>query len=323
MGAPSQTLASLRPDIAESMEEFDLAADREGFVGLEILPIKSVAKASGNFGRIPVNKLLKHPETARAPGTGFGRGRFRFEPDTYTTEEHGWEEAVDNQEAEIYSDYFDSELVAAGICLDVVLRAQEQRIYDAVLNTTVFTGDLTSALGTPWSTTSSDPITDMKNKRQAVWAKCGLWPDTLVINEFTFQNLQMNEAIIDRITSNGAGQAAKPSDITAAMLAMLFNLKQVLVSRATKNAANQEQTADFDPMWPTAKALLFRKHAAPSFKLPGLGRTIAWQELGPDQPAYESYDEVQIDGRVIRYRHRVGEKLLLPECAHVITNVAA
>jgi len=323
MPAPTERLASLRPDIAESMEEFDLAADRGGFVGTKILPILSTVKASGKFGRIPVEQLLKHPETERTPGGAFGRGRWKFTPDSFDTEEHGWEEPVDNVEAKLYSDYFDAESISAELCLDVVLRAQEQRVIDAVLDTAVMTGDLTSALGTRWSDPASTPIADIKAKRKLVWQKCGLWPDTLCISELTFQDLQMNEEIIDRITSNGAGQAAKPSDITKEMLAMLFNLREVVVAGGTLNSANQGQTAAFGSMWPEAKALLFRKHASRSLKIPGFGRIMAWQEFGTDQPMYESYDEVQIDGRVIRYRHHVGEKLLLPECGHVITNVAA
>ena len=59
MPNPSEALATQRPDLAQSLEEFDLEADRAGFIGLDILPVFEVDVQAGNFGIIPLEQLLQ------------------------------------------------------------------------------------------------------------------------------------------------------------------------------------------------------------------------------------------------------------------------
>lgn len=327
MPAPTTTLASLRPELGDSVLEFDLAADRLGFIGNRILPIFPVARISGPFGIIPVEFLLKHPDTRRQVGGGFGRGKIRFEDSSYYTREYGWEEPVDNEEAEIYRDYFDAEVITAEVCLDVILRSGEQRILDKVLDTAVFTGDLTTALtnGKRWTEHSAaTPIDDVNAAREAIWARTGQWADTMAISYHTFLELQQCTQIIEKITASGAGQAAKASDVNPALLAQVLNLKEVLVQGSARNAANQGQAASIAAMWPKSKALVFVKNRTASIRDPGLGRTFAYDKLGSaGVPMFESYDEPQTDARIIRRRHRVEEKILRAACGHTITNLSA
>lgn len=323
MPAPSTLLTSLRPDISGSLEEFDLAANRNGFVGHLILPTFSVALVSSTFGVIPVEQLLKHPETNRNVRGGFNRGEWKFGEDSYTTKENGWEERVDKEEAKIYANFFDAELVSGQVCLDVVLRAAEQRKINKVLDSAVFTGAKTSAAGTKWNNSAATPVADVRAARDALWARCGLWADTLAISEHTFQDLQANDEIKDEIQASGAGSPTKAADVTKEMIARCFNLAELIVAGGTLNSANQGQAAAFGSMWPREKALLFRKARTNNIREPALGRTFTWKEMGDDMPMFESYDESQTDSRIIRYRHRVDEKLVMSDLGHVITNVYA
>ena len=323
MGAPSAALASLRPELTDSVERFDLAADRQGFIGYDILPVRGVDKASGTYGVVPLEQLLKHPNTRRSPGAGFGRGKFEFFDASFATKEYGWEEAVDNEEAELYSDFIDAEIASAEICLDVILRAAEQRVIDKVLDAAVFTGDLTSALGTRWSVhASATPIDDLVTARKLIWSRTGLWPDTLAISMFTLLDLQQCDQIKDEIKASGAGTQAMEGDVTPSMLARLFGLKEVLVQGSAKNTAVQTSDAAIESMWPVTKALLFRKNRTGNFKEPGLGRTLAWNKMGGVEPMFESYEEPQTDSIIIRRRHRVSEHLIYSKCGHVLTNLA-
>ena len=70
MPSPTTSLATLRPDLAESFEEFDLDQNIRGFVWDQIFPVFDAAMASGNFGRIPVEQLLQQRDTKRSPGSG-------------------------------------------------------------------------------------------------------------------------------------------------------------------------------------------------------------------------------------------------------------
>ena len=109
MPSPTSALSTQRPDLAASLEEFDLMMDAEGFIGHRALPVTPVASQAGSFGKIPIEQLLQNRETSRAAGSGYNRGNWEFEPATYATEEHGLEEPVDDREAAMYANYFDAE----------------------------------------------------------------------------------------------------------------------------------------------------------------------------------------------------------------------
>ena len=58
MPFPSTTLETLRPDLAGALMEFNLAADREGFIGTRVMPVFEVAEQAGVFGKIPIEQQI-------------------------------------------------------------------------------------------------------------------------------------------------------------------------------------------------------------------------------------------------------------------------
>ena len=77
MPSPTSALSTQRPDLAASLEGFDLMMDAEGFIGHRVMPRTPVARQSGNFGKIPIEQLLQNRETKRAPGSGYNRANRR------------------------------------------------------------------------------------------------------------------------------------------------------------------------------------------------------------------------------------------------------
>lgn len=332
MPSPSSSLSTLRPELAGSLEEFDLAMDRQGFIGARVLPILSVDKGSGPFGKIPVEQLLQNRETARAPGSGYSRGIWKFETDSFAVEEHGAEEPIDDREAQLYRDFFDAEIVAAERARDVVLRNAEKRIAAAIFNTTTWTGvSLTTAVSTEWSNASSGvPITDVNAARQKVWDGCGLWPNALIINRRVFNNLRVNAQVKDAIASSGAGFATRARDITVQQLAEVFDLDYILVAGSAKNTANEGQAAAFSEIWDKEYAMVCRIATSNDIKEPCLGRTFMWMEGGsaPDNgmelPAIvETYRDETVRSDIVRVRHDAHEKVLYAACGHLLSNITA
>jgi hypothetical protein len=95
--------------------------DQAGYVCDKVFPVIDVASQAGNFGMIPLDQLLQERDTKRAPGSGYARGKWNFIPDSYVTVEHGAEEPVDDNEAQMYSDYFDAEQISGLRARDAVL----------------------------------------------------------------------------------------------------------------------------------------------------------------------------------------------------------
>ena len=318
MPSPSSSLATLRPDLGASLEEFDLAMDRQGFIGLDVLPVIETMKQSGPFGKIPVEELLKKAQTRRAPGSGYARGDWEFETDSYATEEHGFEEPVDDREAEMYAEYFDAELVSAEVARDTVMRAQEERIADLVFNASTFSA---TSVTNEWDdATNATPIEDVKASKIRVYAACGMWPDSLIISKTVFLNLRECDEIIDRLKYQGF-QDVRSAMIGPQALAAVFDLRQVLVGGGTENTASEGQTASFAGYWSNEYAMVAKLARTRSIKEPCLGRTFHWGEDGSQiGTTFESYREEKIRGEVVRARHDVPEKQLYTACGDPMDN---
>lgn len=325
MGSPSTSIATLRPDLA-SFEQFNLAMDREGFIGHRVLTVIDVAKQSGSFGRIKLADLLQNRETERAPGAGYSRGSWKFDKQAFACDEHGAEEPVDDVESKMYAEYFDAEQVCTQRAFDVVLRNAERRIAAAVFNTGTWTGGaLTTAVagGKEWSVAADAlPITDIKAAKKKVWDGCGLWPNALVLNRHVFNNLRECAQIIERVKYSGF-QDPVASKISAAALAQVFDLEFILIAGSAKNSANEGQAAALASIWDDEKAMVCRIGTTNDFREPCIGRVLHWNGDGSEiDGRVETYRDESIRGDVVRVRHQVDELILYPQCGHLITNVS-
>jgi hypothetical protein len=283
-----------------------------------------VMSQAGNFGKIPIEQLLQQRDTKRAPGSGYARGNWTFEPATYATEEHGAEEPVDDRESKMYADYFQAEQISTMRAFSAVLRNAEQRVADAVFNTTTWTGaSLTTAITHEWDdATNCVPLTDVEAAVQKIYDNSGLWANALVINRKVFRNLRNSAQVIDRIESNGAGNAAKASDITAQMLAAAFDLDYIIVAGTSKNGAKEGQAASPSQIWSGEYAMICRVSTSADMRDPCIGRTFHWAQDGSSiGGTVESYRDERVRGDVIRVRHDVDELVLYPQAGHLLSNI--
>jgi hypothetical protein len=326
MPTPNEALSTLRPDLGGSFEDFDLEMDRLGFIGYRVLPIMEVARSSGTFGRIPLAQLLKNADVARHSRSGYPRGDWEFEQESFATKEYGFEEPVDNRDDALYADFFDAELVSAQIARDVVLREAEKRIAALIFNTSTWTGSpLTTAVaaGKEWSNyANATPIDDIEAAVRKVYDGTGMWPNSLIINRMVFRNLRLCDQVIDRIASQGAGSAIKAADITTSQLAQLFDLENIIVAGSSKNSANEGQAASPAQIWSSEYAMVAKLATTNNIKEPCVGRSFHWAQDGSTPGGtMETYDDAKLRGEVVRCRHDVHEKVIAAAFGHLISNV--
>ena len=325
MPSPTSALSTQRPDLATFLE-YDLESDKSGYVATEVFPVVDVMSQAGNFGKIPIEQLLQQRDTKRAPGSGYARGNWTFDKATYATEEHGAEEVVDDREAKMYSDYFKAEQISTMRAFSSVLRNAEQRVADAVFNTTTWTGSgLTTAVSIEWSTSATAvPLTNVEAAVQKIYDGSGLWPNALIINRRVFRNLRNCAQVTDRIAASGAGSAIKASDITTQMLAQVFDLDFIIVAGSSKNSAKEGQSATPAQIWSNEYAMLCKIATGGDMREPCIGRTFHWADDGSSiGGTVESYRDEKVRGDVIRVRHDVDEIVLYPEAGHLLSNITA
>lgn len=320
MPSPSTSLATHRPDLEASLEAFDLQANMGGFIANQIFPVLEVQNKAGIFGKIPLAQLLMNSETRRAPGSGYSRSNFTFTTDSFSCEEHGHEEPVDDAEAEMYADFFDAELIATQRAMSSVLVNHEKRLADLLFNTSTFSP---TTITHEWDdATNAVPVDDVEARVQAIYDASGLWANALIINKKVFRNLRECDQVRDRIASSGAGDPTKAQDITVNMLKAVFDLDYIFVGGGTKNSANEGQTASPAQIWSGEYAMVARVATGNDPKEPCLGRTFHWSADGSAAGGtIESYRDETVRSDVIRVRHDVHQKVLLTEAAALLDNV--
>lgn len=326
MSAPSTNLATLRPELG-SLMEFDLEKNRAGFIGYQVLPIINVAMQGGKFGRVPTEQLGKLADVLRTSKGNYNRIAWTFTDDSFATTEYGLEGVVDDRNAKLYRLFFDAELATSRLVLHNVLAKAEIRVASAVFNTTTFTGAaLTTGVSVEWSTAATAvPITNVFAASQKVRDNCGQYANALVISRKVFRNLQNCDQIIDRIASQGAGAPTKPTDITEQMLARCFDLDRVVVGNSSYDTALEGQATVFGDIWDDEYAMVcVLASENDPIEVPSIGRTFHWDEDGSTPGGtIETYDSVETRGRVVRVRHEVQEKVIYPECGHLLSNITA
>lgn len=324
MPAPSSQLVTRRNDLGESMREFDLVAQMNGFIAKQVLPVFDVEKQAGQMGLIPVEQLAKYADTMRAPKGGYVRRNWTFTKDTFNTTEYGIEEVVDENEAAMYSDFFNAEQVAAERCQFGLLLGMEVRAAAAIFNTSTWTGaTLTTAVSTAWTDThNANVVSDVLAARRKVHALTGIWPNSLIVSEQTRQNIARNDQVIDAVRSSGAGSPTKESDMTSQMLSNVLGVGLKVGGTAYDSAA-EGATASIASVWSNSYAMICHIANGNDFRAPCIGRMFHWNGDGSSiDGTYESYEEPQTRGTVIRLRNQVQEKITYKECGHLLSGIA-
>ncbi|XZE20857.1 hypothetical protein SH449x_000747 [Pirellulaceae bacterium SH449] len=323
MASPTSSLATLRPELAGSLMEFDLAMNQRGFIASQVLPVIDVSYQSGNYGRIPIEELLQERETSRAPGSGYSRSKFNFKPESYACLENGAEEVIDDREAQMYAEYFDAELVATARAYSSVLVNQEKRVASKLFNTSVYTGvDFYLDTTVPWTQATYDtskPIDDVQFAADKVYANTGLYANALICNRFVFRDLKRSEQIIDALVAMGAGNRSTLRDVTADQIAAALDLDMIIVAEGSRNSAAEGLNASIGQIWSSSYAMVARVCTTNDIREPGLGRTFHWSGDGSAVGgAVESYRDETVRGDVIRVRHDTDEKIHYFECGFLL-----
>ncbi len=321
MAQPTAALADTRSDLRDSFVEFDLEMDQRGFIAHRVLPVLEVGQQGGSFGKIPIEELLLERDTTRGPRGEYNRGQWKFTPDTFATEEHGWEEPIDDREKAMYATFFDMEVISTLRALDTVLRNHERRTAAALFNATTWTA---TSVGTEWSTVATaTPVTNVASAKKAVWDACGLHANALIINKNVFNNLRRCAEVVDASKAQPFMDVRQRS-ITEAALSFVFDLDHILVAGGATNSANAGQAASIASIWSDEYAMVARVATTNDIREACVGRTFHWGEDGSDiLGTIETYQEAPVRGDIVRARHDVQEKILYVEAAELLDNITA
>lgn len=330
MSAPRTAIQ--RFDLSFSYGEFNLLANAKKFIGLKVLPPAPVAMQAASYLRVKIASLLtKIEDTKRAPYTGYKRGNFLFDTDTYATEDHGVEEPVDDRQLAVYSNVIKLENFATMRAINRVLLAYEADVASAVFATGTFSN---AAASVPWTThASAKPIDDIDTARQVVLLACGTLPNTLILSDWALVQLCRCSQIQDLLKYSGHDDPKQYIQRLPALCELLL-LDEILVGRGIKNSADEGQTATMARIWDPTMAMVCHvsKEIDVETPEPTIGRTFMWTDENAQIPGgedstpgviVEEYREENRRGGTIRARNDRQVKIFHPEAGTLITAVTA
>jgi hypothetical protein len=121
-----------------------------------------------------------------------------------------------------------------------------------------------------WSDYSaSDPISDIENAKSSILSSTGMEANTLVLGYDVFKALKNHPDLVDRIKYTSS------QTITTDMLAAMFDIPRVLVSKAVKATNNEGATGAYG-FTTGKKALLCHVAPQPGLLTPSAGYTFSW-----------------------------------------------
>jgi hypothetical protein len=299
-----------------------MAGANRGFIGQEIMPVFETPLQSADYPIIPIEALLKLQSTKRAPRTGYNRSDYEFETGTYSCEEHGWEEPIDDVERKLYMRYFDAEEVATQRAVDIILRNHEIRVAAIVQSTSVITA--TSAVSVRWSTVATcTPKLDIKAAKRALIAATGVRANALVMSEKVFENLLICSELKDYLKYT-TPYLLDTEEGQRRVVAQYLGIEKLLVGGSQYDSAKKGQSFVLADIWDDEYVTLCQvSNGGRNLREPCIGRTMLWTEDSPQMLVTEQYRDEPVRSDVYRVRHNVDEAIIFAGAGYILSNITA
>ena len=251
--------------------------NQDNFIADKVFPVIPVDKKSDKFFTYTKNDWFRDEAQRRAGGTESAGGGYGLSTDSYNADVFAFHKDVDDQT--LYN--ADAPLNPLREATEFVTRRLMLR-KEIQWNTDFFAGgiwanDYDGVSGAPstnevkqWSDyAASDPIDDIEDAKAGILSATGMEANTLVLGYDVFRALKNHPDIVDRIKYTSA------QTITADMLAAMFDVPRVIISKAVKATNNEGATAAYS-FTSGKKALLCYVAPTPGLLTPSAGYSFSW-----------------------------------------------
>lgn len=311
--------------VNEALSQFaqGYAQDADSFIASQVAPVVNVDNKSDVYYVGKTEHLQLH-DTTRAPGSLFPQIEWEVSEDAYTCKSYGVEVASPWEMAKNADAAIDVEQENVTLGVDALMLNAEYRVAAAATSTSNFTHqDATDEWNAKTSGVSlSDPYDDVEYSKSLVVAQCGHLPNTLYMNYVAYRALINNTFIKDRIKYTEAGRAAV---ITPQLLALVFDVDQILVGKAIYDTSvpGSGASPSMAYVWPDTicgVAYIDNRIGPLRAKILAPMRTFVWTAMG-GRFASRSYVFDPRMANICQTVDYVDEKVTVAGAANLITAV--
>ncbi|MFN3077021.1 MAG: hypothetical protein ABT940_09115 [Alphaproteobacteria bacterium] len=250
--------------------------DSTSYVADKVFPVVPVEHKSDKYYKYTKGDFFRDVSQARAAGTESAGGGYSLATDSFSCEVYAFHKDVDEQTLANADLALGPEIDATRFITQVLMIGRERAWASAYFGTGIWGTDKVGTTDfTKWSSDVSDPIHDIGTARITILQNTGFLPNKLVLGAKVFESLKRHPLIVDRIKYTGAASANELKVPTEAAMAELFEVEEVLVSRAVYNSANEGATDNFSFI-SGDNALLTYASPMPGLMQPSGGYTFVW-----------------------------------------------
>lgn len=224
---PQMTTAQARV-IDPILTEIAQGYKHPAVVGPALFPIVPVGRRGGTILKFGKEDFMTY-NTARAPGSNTMRVQFGYQSGTFALSQEALEGVVPFEiEEEAQEPGVDMSSMSVRKVQNIIFLAHERRCATLATTAGSYAAENKATLSgaTQWSHADSDPVGAVEAAKDAVRAKIGVRPNTMVIGAAVFKSLKTNKAIIERIKYTGRDVP------TVELLASLFGVQRLEVGDA-------------------------------------------------------------------------------------------
>lgn len=286
------------------------------FVGDRVFPHVPVGKQSDYFYKFLKGAWFRNEAGPRGPGSRAPRSGYQISPDTYSCIERAMShpipiENINNADVALRP-------WATGIrfAMNAVMLTKEALIAALCCTASNWTSSNDAEGGWASGAVTNTFIVDVLTAKEAIRKLIGTYPNCMVLDAATFNEIKQTDDVLDRIKYTGT--QGKPADVTAQTLAALFELDEVLIGGAIRSSAEEIMAGtDFTAvnLWETnatkGSAFLYYRTPAPALDEPNAGYIFEWKG-GAGQESRRVSGDVY---REVRYWWEDPEKQFVVEAA--------
>jgi len=293
----ASSAASFQPVVAEAVNE----VDRQGFSEGRILPFHSVGNSSAKYVKIEAAQFDNDISKPRSAGSNFAQTSSQYTSATYTCQEYGVENSLDDLSiAEASTDaQLDIVTISSNQLADDLMVGHEIRVANALSGASFTSTAATAAMSVVASAT---PIADINNAVLRLNANGIFSRIHLVIEASLYQEMLQTDDMRNLI--NGSGHMVWAED----QVARIVGVDSVIVCNTRYNSALKGQTGSRSKVWPTTSYYVAQIADGP-LSNGGIGRSLYYSARG-GQFSTETYRTEQPPASVVRVRMNSDELII-------------
>lgn len=270
-------------------------------VGLKIAPVLNTQLHAAQYYIYDPSNYTNIPtDISRAPSSGFKRLTSRLSDDSFIAKDYGIEEPMDKMQLAMFASVFAADRSAMERCVRVVAINHDIRVRNLARAVAQ-----TASPSVKWGAASGTTIVaDIEAGKNVIRGQIGVTPNLLTLPYAVYRKL-VQAPELKGYYQNSDGI------LTKAQIEAVLEL-EIAVSGDLINTAQEGQTAVLGDIW-SNEAFLSYSVPGDDIKALNFARTFNWTAAGGSGPAGIStftYDENEIDSRIVRARQYTDEKVV-------------